>query len=117
MKPLNNLYDMRRGYFQIILLCGFLGLFETAVYCEVIHVPGDQPTIQEGIDAAQPGDTVLVAEGTYYEEIQMKSGFLRDRRRTSLTRETGFICTHSVPTHSAQGVALQNDSMPLIIST
>ena len=31
----------------------------------VIHVPADQPTFQQGINAAQPGDMVLVAAGTY----------------------------------------------------
>jgi hypothetical protein len=34
-----------------------------------IHVPGDEPTIQQGIEAAQAGDRVLVAPGTYAERI------------------------------------------------
>jgi hypothetical protein len=35
----------------------------------VIHVPADQPTIQAGINAASMGDTVLVAPGTYNENV------------------------------------------------
>jgi hypothetical protein len=34
-----------------------------------INIPGDYPTIQAGIDAADSGNVVLVAEGTYYENI------------------------------------------------
>jgi nitrous oxidase accessory protein NosD len=35
----------------------------------IIYVPGDYPTIQEAIDAASDGDTIMVAAGLYEESI------------------------------------------------
>jgi parallel beta-helix repeat protein len=35
----------------------------------IINIPGDYPTIQQGIDASADGDTVLVQPGTYVENI------------------------------------------------
>ena len=39
---------------------------------DIIHVPADTATIQGGIYLATEGDTVLVAENTYYENINFK---------------------------------------------
>ena len=51
-------------FFTVVLSC--LIIFASA---QIIHVPADQPTIQAGINAATTGDTVLVAEDTYHENI------------------------------------------------
>ena len=55
---------------NLIAICNFGD--NTVDYIQigsVINIPGDQHTIQAGINAAQNGDTVLVAPGTYYENI------------------------------------------------
>ena len=36
-----------------------------------IHVPADQPSIQAAVDAALPGDLVLIAAGTYHEAVKV----------------------------------------------
>ncbi len=47
----------------------YVSLVEIYTELSLIHIPADFPTIQQGIVAATPGDTVLVAPGTYFENI------------------------------------------------
>lgn len=54
---------------KVILSVLFILLFSRFVMADIINVPADQPTIQQGLNVATEGDTVLVAPSTYYENL------------------------------------------------
>jgi len=56
----------------IILSTAFILGISTVLASNTINVPKDYPTIQQAIDAAVDYDTVLVAPGTYVENIDFK---------------------------------------------
>ncbi len=59
---------MRRQVFFIRAFIGFI-ISTLPASATIINIPGDYPTIQQGIDASVDGDTVLVQPGTYAENI------------------------------------------------
>jgi hypothetical protein len=62
---------------KAIAICLSALVLVLPVHSAIIHVPGDYPTIQAGIDAAAAGDTVEVACGTYFEtSITLKGGIV-----------------------------------------
>ncbi len=73
------------------------------------NVPDDYPTIQSAVDAADPGDLILIQPGVYREEVSVTTPGLvirgADRNRVILdgefTRSNGFFVT-------ADGVAIEN---------
>ena len=68
---------------SVLVVLTALVLLAGPVAAVTIHVPADQPTIQAGINAANPGDIVEVACGTYWEhDIIMRPGI-------ALRSETG----------------------------
>ena len=52
----------------VLLTVSFCPVQLVAVSPGVIYVPGDYPTIKQAINASNPGDTIIVSEGTYAED-------------------------------------------------
>ena len=77
-----------------------------------IAVPEDQPTIQKAVDAAGPGDLILVSPGTYEEAVQVPATkpylTIRGLDRSKTILDGGFERANGVQVVKAKGVAVEN---------
>ena len=75
-----------------------------------ISVPDDQPTIQKAVDAAKPGDLIMVAAGTYKEAVDVETDRLtiRGADRNTTILDGGFKLENGIRVLSAKGVAIEN---------
>ena len=61
-------------------------LFSHTVLADTIHVPADQPTIQSAINVAVNDNLVLVAPGTYVENLDFLGKIIEVRSETGADR-------------------------------
>ncbi len=79
---------MRSARFRSTINATVAAIFLLSVFsahAAIINIPEEQPTIQAGIDIAAESDTVLVAPGTYFENL--------DLREKSITLASHYLTT------------------------
>ena len=76
----------------------------------VLRVPGDFAAIQEAVDAAVPGDLVLVSPGTYNEAVNVVTDeiTIRGTDRAGVVLDGQFELDNGIRVLGASGVVVEN---------
>jgi hypothetical protein len=76
----------------------------------VLRVPEDHDTIQAAVDAAEPGDLVLIAEGVYEEAVDVTTEdiTIRGVDRNEVILDGGFELENGIRVLDTDGVVVEN---------
>lgn len=76
---------------RFVVASALTALLVAHLNATVIDIPGDHGTIQEGIDHASDGDTVLVRPGTYVENVNFRGYNVVLASSFLTTRDTAYV--------------------------
>ncbi len=76
----------------------------------IIEVPSEVATVQEAVDAAEPGDLVLIAPGVYNEAVDVTTDdvTIRGLDRDEVVFDGEFELANGIRVLGASGVAIEN---------
>ncbi|UCC78959.1 MAG: T9SS type A sorting domain-containing protein [Candidatus Zixiibacteriota bacterium] len=102
-----------KGYKILIIIAAVL--CSQSAHATIIHIPGDYPTIQQGINASADGDTVLVQTGTYVENINLNDHEITLASLFLTTGDTSYISTTIIDGDSSGSVITVADQWITIL--
>ena len=84
-----------------------ISIFPSAT-AATINVPGDYPTIQAAVNAALPGDTIIVAAGTYNEMVSINKPLTLLGANAGIHPTVGVHPTETVGTRGPETILSHN---------
>ncbi|MCW4003677.1 MAG: right-handed parallel beta-helix repeat-containing protein [Candidatus Bathyarchaeota archaeon] len=105
-----------------LLFLPAIGRFDAKAGSTIIKVPENYPTIQAAINQAQPGDTIQVSSGTYYENLYINKTLTLIGAEKSSTLIVGTGHANSVvqvnfTTVSISGFTITNGTYGIMLET